>query len=281
MRTDLTRELELARRLAREAGRLILEVYATDFQVHDKGGDEGPVTEADRRANAHIVSALRAAFPHDAVIGEESKDRPDATRFERVWWVDPLDGTRDFVRRNGEFAVQIGLAEEGEARLGVLFQPAVDKLWTGVVGGECVLEANGRSTVLKLGGPAPATRRMVVSRSHKPRRTGRMQELLQVSEVIERGSVGLKCAALAEGEAELYLHPSPRSSRWDACAPEAVLRAAGGRFTDVRGRTYRYDGEEIENSGGLFGCHPALFDEALPLIQQLLDEVPPGVPLAK
>lgn len=270
----LDTELQLARRLAREAGRLILEVYATDFQVVDKGGGEGPVTEADKRANTHIVSALRDAFPQDAVIGEESKDRPDATRYERVWWVDPLDGTRDFVKRTGDFAVQIGLAINGEAKLGVVYQPAVDKLWTGLVGGPCVYEAEGRSSVVRLAEAAPSSRRLIVSRSHKPERADRMQALLGVTSVVERGSVGLKCAAIAQGEAELYLHPSPRSSRWDSCAPEAVLRAAGGRFTDVRGNLYSYDGSEVENSGGLFGCHPALFDDALVQIRKLLEEAP-------
>lgn len=268
----LDRELNLARRLAREAGRLILEVYATDFQVVDKGGGEGPVTEADRRANTLIVSALRDAFPNDAVIGEESKDRPDATQFERVWWVDPLDGTRDFVKRTGDFAVQIGLAIAGEARMGVVYQPAVDKLWTGLVDGDCLFESRGRTTPVRLSNELPPRTRLIVSRSHKPDGADRMQAMLGVTSVVERGSVGLKCAAIAQGEAEIYLHPSPRSSRWDSCAPEAVLRAAGGRFTDVRGHLYSYDGREIENSGGLFGCHPALFDEALPKIQKLLEE---------
>lgn len=271
---DLETELQLARRLAREAGRVILEVYATDFQVVDKGGGEGPVTEADKRANTLIVSALREAFPDDAVIGEESKDRPDATRFERVWWVDPLDGTRDFVKRTGDFAVQIGLAISGEARLGVVYQPAVDKLWMGRVDGPCVFESAGQTSVVRLSSEPPTHRRLIVSRSHKPAGADRMQAALGVTSVVERGSVGLKCAAIAQGEAELYLHPSPRSSRWDSCAPEAILRAAGGRFTDVHGRRYSYDGEEIENSGGLFGCHPALFDEMLPKIKKLLENRP-------
>lgn len=259
---DLTRELALARRLALDAGRLILKIYATDFEVQEKSGGQGPVTQADKRANALIVDALRQAFPDDAVIGEESKDRPDATRFERVWWVDPLDGTRDFVQRTGDFAVQIGLAIAGEARLGVLYRPDGDRLWTGVVGDGCVLESGGRRTKLTLPS-SPGGRRLMVSRSHPSKRTETLREALGVTDVIARGSVGLKCAALAEGEADLYLHPGPKTSRWDACAPEAVLRSAGGVFTDFDGKRYNYDGEQIQNTGGLFGCHPALFDEVL------------------
>lgn len=269
---DLTQELELACRLARQAGAAILGVYSTDFEVQNKAGGQGPVTEADQQANALIVSALRTAFPNDAVIGEESEDAPDATQFERVWWVDPLDGTRDFVQRTGDFAVQIGLAIGGEARLGVLFQPVSGKLWTGVVGRDCVLEENGRSTLLKIDGKRPTQRRLMVSRSHRPERGSRMKTLLNVSEVIKRGSVGLKCAAIAQGDAELYLHPSPKSSRWDSCAPEAVLRAAGGRFTNIHGERYCYNSSEIKNLDGLFACHPALFDEALEQIQNYLSD---------
>lgn len=271
-RPHLTKELELACRLAREAGAGILGVYATDFAVEEKPGGHGPVTVADRQANTLIVSALRAAFPNDAVIGEESKNPPDATRYERVWWVDPLDGTRDFVRRTGDFAVQIGLAIGGEARLGVLFQPVAGKLWAGLVGGECVLQENGRSVVLKLDRTPPAHRRLMVSRSHRPERGRRMKTLLNVSEIIQRGSVGLKCAAIAEGQAELYLHRSPKSSRWDSCAPEAVLRAAGGKFTNLRGERYCYNTSDSQNREGLFGCHPALFDEAIEQIQAYLEE---------
>lgn len=102
-----------------------------------------------------------------------------------------------------------------------------------------------------------------------------MRALLNVSEVITRGSVGLKCAAIAEGKAELYIHPSPKSSRWDACAPEAVLRAAGGQFTNLQGERYCYNSTETKNLGGLFACHPALFDEALEQIQAHLKDASP------
>ena len=128
----LDRELIEAVRLAREAGKILLEVYATEFGVEMKGAAD-PVTEADRRANAYITAKLRESFPDDAVIAEESANTALAGR-GRCWFVDPLDGTKEFISRNGEFSVMIGLVVDGEAQLGVVYQPTEDKLYRGVVG---------------------------------------------------------------------------------------------------------------------------------------------------
>ncbi|HLT31479.1 MAG TPA: 3'(2'),5'-bisphosphate nucleotidase CysQ [Myxococcaceae bacterium] len=263
--SSLAHELEVAKRVAREAGALILEVYATAFTVVDKPGGAGPVTEADRRANAHIVRALTQAFPGDGVVAEETADTSGATA-ERCWWVDPLDGTREFVARNGMFAVHVGLSIGGEAVLGVVYRPTLDRLWAGVVGEGCTLEIAGARRSLHLPRPPgdPAALRLIVSRSHKSPWTQQVQDDLGIHSRVEMGSVGLKCGALAEGGADLYLHPSPYSYRWDACAPEAVLRAAGGVLTDLNGAGYRYDGEGgLRNDRGLIGCHPALLPRVL------------------
>ncbi len=265
---DLNREADLARALAREAGRVILDVYATDFAVEEKAGGEGPVTQADKRANALIVGGLRAAFPDDGVVAEESADNRDAGRFTRCWFVDPLDGTREFVARNGEFAVHIGLAIAGEVKLGVVFLPVSDKLYTGVVGAGAELEADGTTRTLHVSAAArPREVRLLVSRSHRTKRTEHFCELAGIPRVIERGSVGLKCGLIAEGAAEAYVHASPRSSRWDSCAPEAVLKGAGGLMTDLFGEPYRYDGVELRNLRGLVGSNAT----ALPIIRRALD----------
>jgi 3'(2'), 5'-bisphosphate nucleotidase len=106
--------------IARAAGEEIRKVYATDFEVAYKGEND-PVTDADQRANALIVSRLRAAFPGDGIVAEESADKSDALGLGRVWYVDPLDGTKEFISKNGEFAVMIGLSIDGEARAGVVY----------------------------------------------------------------------------------------------------------------------------------------------------------------
>jgi 3'(2'), 5'-bisphosphate nucleotidase len=114
----LSRELEAAVAMAREAGEILLEIYATDFSVEMKGRAD-PVTEADRRVNELLVRRIQEAFPDDAIVAEESPDNR-ASAAGRCWYVDPLDGTKEFVARNGEFSVMIGLAIDGEARLGVV-----------------------------------------------------------------------------------------------------------------------------------------------------------------
>lgn len=251
----MKRELEVAREVALEAGRILLEVYATAFQVVEKPGGGGPVTEADQRANAFIVDALQRAFPTDSVVAEESSEEANEGRAERCWYVDPMDGTAEFVERNGMFAVQIGLAVRGEAVVGVVYAPVTGKLYAGIVGGGCVLEQNGETRALKVTpvGPDvdPGKLRLVVSRSHKSKKTELIRRELGITQVIEHGSVGLKCGLVAEGAADLYLHPSDRSYRWDSCGPEAILRAAGGDLRDFGGTRYRYDGSELRNHRGI------------------------------
>lgn len=265
---DLERELHVARTLALEAGRVLLEIYETAFAVREKPAGGGPVTDADARANELIVEALQAEFPGDAVIAEESVGAA-AKHGPRCWYVDPLDGTREFVDRNGMFAVQIGLSLRGQAALGVVFAPVAGKLYSGIVGRGCTLEEGGTTRQLEVA-PAPekdSDLRLVTSRSHRSPTTDRIRERLGIERVIQMGSVGLKCGLLAEGLADVYLHPSARSFRWDCCAPEAVLRAAGGTLTDLAGVPYRYDGTELENARGLLGCSPHVFARVLPVVR--------------
>jgi len=253
---SLARELAVAERLARAAGRVILEVYAAPFDVVEKPDDEGPVTEADRRANALIVDGLREAFPDDGVVAEESGDRTDPTQVRRCWFVDPLDGTREFVARNGEFAVHIGLAVAGEAQLGVIYVPAADKLYAGVVGAGCMLTEGGRTRPLVLDAAPRDALRLLASRSRPSARLAEVAQLLGADGLMPCGSVGVKCGRIAEGLADAYLHLSQGGCRWDACAPEAVLRAAGGAFVTARGEPFRYDTFDLVNRDGMVGASP-------------------------
>ncbi|MCA9544626.1 MAG: 3'(2'),5'-bisphosphate nucleotidase CysQ, partial [Myxococcales bacterium] len=153
-----TEELSVALRLAEEAAAIIRAVYATgDFTV-DRKADGSPVTVADQRADAHIVAGLRAAFPADAVLSEEAPfaDAPDA---HRLWMVDPLDGTRDFAGRTGDFAVMIGLCVAHRPVLGVVAAPALRRTWAGVVGhGAFERGPDGGDRPLRLAVPGPVPR---------------------------------------------------------------------------------------------------------------------------
>ena len=266
-------ELDTARRIARQAGDILLKVYATNFSVEDKAGDMGPVTEADKRANEFIVGELRKAFPGDGMVAEESDNSASGKRFERCWYVDPLDGTQEFVNRNGEFAVHVGLAVAGRATVGVVYRPVGDKLYTGIVGEGAFLEEEGGRRALRVSDAAePSSLRLVVSRSHRSKLTSAVANRLGITRERESGSVGLKCGLLAESVADLYIHTSSKSYRWDNCAPEAVLRAAGGILTDLGGTPYSYDGSELQNHRGLLACNAVAFPLVQPVVEKFARE---------
>ena len=257
----------MARRLAREAGSLILEVAARVYEVREKPEEGGPVTEADLRANEWIERGLREAFPTDGIVTEESAAANEHA--DRCWYVDPLDGTKEFIRGNGQYAVHIGLAVEGRARLGVVYRPVGERLYAGVVGGPCVLETTGTRREVRVAEADPSALVLAASLSHRVRKLGVFADEIGVREVIRSGSVGLKCAMVAEGEADLYVHASARSYRWDACAPEAVVRAAGGVFVDLAGEPYRYGEGELQNMRGILVCSEKLLPHVLPAAQRL------------
>ena len=262
-------ELRSAIECARNAGTILSEIYARDFDVQVKG-DKSPVTEADTRANEYIVSALAERFPDDGVIGEESEDHTGALGRSRCWYVDPLDGTKEFISKNGEFAVMIGLAIDGQARLGVVYQPAKDKLYSGVVGAGARLEVGGERRDLRVSEVAAAADlKLVVSRSHRSSHIDEVATGLGITRESRSGSVGLKIGHIAEQAADLYVHVSDKACKWDACGPEAVVRAAGGRFTDLGGNPFVYQGTDMNNRGGILACNAAAYDAVLPVVREV------------
>jgi 3'(2'), 5'-bisphosphate nucleotidase len=190
-----------------------------------------------------------------------------------VWFVDPLDGTKEFISKNGEFAVMIGLSIDGEARAGVVYQPTKDKVWAGVVGeGAYLLEGGTRRELRVSEVSDPKALKLVVSRSHRASSTDRLVERLGITDEVQHGSVGLKIGMLSEQVADLYVIIAAKSSKWDACGPEAVLRAAGGRFGDLAGEPYRYVGPEMLNLRGLLACNSAAWDMVLPAVRAIAED---------
>jgi len=257
------KELDIACLLARRAGEAILRHYEGALPVEYKdAGQSDPVTAADREANAIIVEGLRTAFPDDAVLAEESAASADRRKKSRLWCVDPIDGTRELIARNGQFAVMIGLAIAGQARLGVVFQPTSGTLFWGY-GDQAGIEQFGERTLLHVsacGDPCQAT--VVTSRSHPSRAVARVAAAMGIKRVEPLGSVGLKVAAVARGRAELYISFSNRTMEWDACAPEAIVRASGGEMTDVLGEPLQYNKPSVETPHGMVASngllHPAV-----------------------
>lgn len=261
----MDQELTEAARIAREAGKILMKIYATDFDVAYKGKSD-PVTEADTLSNAYIVGELKKAFPNDGIVAEETADQSAALKGGRCWFVDPLDGTKEFIAKNGEFAVMLGLSVDGESRLGVVFQPAKDKLYAGVVDQGAWLEEGGERRALSVSKAAdPKSLRLVVSRSHRSSSIDKLVSTLGITSERKSGSVGLKVGLIAEQEADLYIHVSDRASAWDACGPEAILRAAGGQFMKLDGTRYSYKRSDMRNDGGILACNAAAYEAVLPV----------------
>lgn len=265
----LQAELQAACDAARAAGHAAMRFYGSARSVAKEGGS--PVTEADHAANREIVDALAAAFPGDAILSEESADSAARLSAQRVWIVDPLDGTREFLAQNGEFAVMIGLAIGGRAVLGAVYQPANDVLFAAAEGEGATLTRGGETVALRCGAPGADGLRLVGSRSHPDPLLVRMQEALGITDVRPSGSVGVKCGLIAMGERDLYVHPVPYLKEWDTCAPEAILRAAGGDVTDCRGEPLRYNKPDPRQPHGIMACGPGLMEGVLATIRPVYD----------
>lgn len=237
-----------------------------------KGGDD-PQTAADRAANRYIVEELRRRFPQDGILAEESPEEWRGARHERVWMVDPLDGTKEFLERNGEFVVQIGLTIAGRPTLGVIYQPTEDRLFSGVVGDGAWLEVGRKRVPLRTSERRePEEFVAVLSRSHGSRLADRMAEVLGVRRVVRIGSAGLKVGAIAEGKADLYLQPNSFTRLWDSAAPEALLVAAGGAVSDMLGRPLDYQGQETHNLFGFLASNGRIHEQIVEVVAPLWEQ---------
>jgi 3'(2'), 5'-bisphosphate nucleotidase len=227
--------------IARDAATRILQVYDREFDVAHKD-DDSPLTAADLAAHRCIVDGLRTLSPHIPVLSEESAQAAFDQRREwtRFWLVDPLDGTREFIKRNGEFTVNIALVEDGVATFGVVQAPVSGRLWHGGAGlGAFRREAGGDECAIHVRAPATAPLRVAASRSHRDERTNRFIGCMGPVETVGLGS-SLKFCALADGRIDVYPRFGP-TSEWDTAAGQAVLEGAGGAVVDLQGRPFRYN----------------------------------------
>jgi 3'(2'), 5'-bisphosphate nucleotidase len=260
--------LETLHSIATAAGQVVLEVYDAGSIAVDHKGPGDPVTAADRRANRLIVERLHQAFPDIPVVAEESEAASFAgfREAERVFFVDPLDGTRELIERNGEFAVMIGLVEGPSARAGVVHAPVPGTTWIGAPGlGAWRLDPGaGRRRPVRVSEIADLTQAgIVASRSHRSRVLARALASLGAREVRPMGSAGLKGAQVAEGLADAYVDTGASTKRWDACAIDALVTAAGGRVSDVTGAPIDYRGPSLANERGLLASNGRLHEAIL------------------
>lgn len=234
MTEQLRRELEVASRAAEAAGQLLLRYFRQDLRVEHKRGRE-PVSEADRASERLILGQLRREFPSDGILAEESGDKRAYLAHRRAWLVDPLDGTRHFLRGRQGFSVMIGLLCDFRPALGVIHQPTTGLTYR-ATGSIAEMVAGGRTSTLRTSARAD----LAGARLAGPREPG-----LPVDSALQHqfhvGSIGLKLALIARGDRELYVNPAGHSRLWDTCASEAILIRAGGRITDSAGDPLVYD----------------------------------------
>lgn len=269
-------ELRISLELAREAGAAILDLYEGPLEIQQKADadDREPVTQADNLANEIIVERLRQEFPDDGILAEESIDTSHRLDKSRVWMIDPLDGTTGFIDGNGDFAVQIGLTENGQCVLGVVYLPLTGVLYRAVRGGGTWIERPDYD-------PEPArvsdhlevsTMRLAASRSHRSPRMDKVVQAFGIKEEVLRGSVGIKVGLIVEQQCDLYVHLSPRTKQWDTCAPEIILREAGGSITDLFGQPLSYNKAQVQNRNGVVAsngvAHKRIIESLQPLLVQ-------------
>jgi 3'(2'), 5'-bisphosphate nucleotidase len=267
----MNKELAIAKELALHAGSLLMTYYQQSFTIDWKSPGD-PVTAADREASHYIVTNLAREFPDDAVLSEEETEHWTPIEGKRLWIVDPMDGTREFIEHRGEFAVQIGLAVDGVPVLGVVYHPTVNKLYYAAHGLGAFLESGGEPVRLQVSKEATAANMtMAVSRSHRSARVDAIRERLHIPDVFHSGSVGLKVGSICEGRTHLYVHTGSRTHIWDTCGPDAILREAGGRMTDISNDPLHYDGHLLRNANGLIASTGIIHDRIVKVTQSVIE----------
>lgn len=268
----MDKELEVARRLAREAGSILMSFYKGDAKVEWKGYDD-PVTAADKAANEMLVRELAKSFPDDAILSEEAVDDKMRLGKERVWMVDPMDGTKQFIEKLDEFAVMIGLAIGGEPKVGVVYNPATDRMFYAAPGVGAFVEEKLTTKRLRVPELADSTQMIsAMSRSHHSSTVDTIRHRLGSTGEVRSGSVGLKLGLICEGQAHIYIHAGAKTNQWDTCAPEAILRAAGGRITDTSGQPLEYNTNHVRNLNGIVATNGPLHDKIVETTMAVLAE---------
>ncbi|MCH8498134.1 MAG: 3'(2'),5'-bisphosphate nucleotidase CysQ [Marinobacter sp.] len=232
--------------IADQAGQKVMAVYHSDFKVRTKE-DNSPITAADEAAHQIIVDGLRRITPDVPILSEESAAAPwdERCHWYRFWLVDPVDGTREFTQRSGEFTVNIALIIDGEPVMGVVVAPALKEMFWGVVGeGAWKRARNGQERRISVTQPHEELR-VVASKNHMTPETEAFIRRLGPHQLVQAGS-SLKICMIAEGRADVYPRLGP-TSEWDTAAAHAVLTAAGGKITTLKGEPLKYGKENILN----------------------------------
>lgn len=279
---NLSELLVLARQIGWGAADILLKAEHSDLNIQDAG--DGPVTAADLAVNTYILNCLQSQLdsPKFAYLTEETYKgelNHDRLQAPYVWIIDPLDGTKEFIQRNGEYAIHIALVHQHRPILAVVVRPAVGKLYFATIGSGTFLEQRDGSIR-----PVSVSQRtqlqdliVVTSRSHRNQQLNQLMEQFPCQQQKSVGSLGGKFAAIAEQDADVYVSISGSSAPkdWDLAAPELILTEAGGQFTHFDGTPLLYNQTDVAQWGGLLAsnghCHQTLCAEASRILAAIAD----------
>lgn len=259
MSTGIEQDLDLAKQAARDAGAVIMRYFGSRMEVRHKDPDQ-PVTDADVEADTLLREQLLRDRPGYGWLSEETTDDPDRLQRSRVWIVDPIDGTRSFVSGRPEFSVSVGLAVDGEAVAGVVYNPARDELFHAIRGAGAWVDAGGRTERLRVGGRTAADELTVVA-SRSDIAGGEFDTLGGAWRLEGVGSTAYKMALVAWGRGDIFLSRGPKQE-WDVCAGLLLVLEAGGTASDVLGNVPRFNRRSTDLRGTI-AANRVLHEEAL------------------
>lgn len=259
---NLNKILIDVKKTIKQAGKAAMFYYKKEYRIKDKGEDS-PVTEADMASEKVILEELGKY--NYGILSEESTDDKTRLEKERVWLVDPLDGTKDFIDKTGEFTIMIGLVENGKIILGAVYQPSEDILY---------FAAYGQGAFKQIGQAEPEKIKvsqvdnlpnatMLSSRFHRSDLEIEIAEKNKIKKFIACGSAGLKICKIAEGAADFNINPSDKTWEWDVCAADIILSEAGGKLTDVKGNNFEYNKENPQNVNGYLVSNGLINDKII------------------
>lgn len=251
------------------AAKIILQIYSENFTTEYKE-DREPVTIADKRSDEQIIKELQQYFPSDKILTEEhGLVIPSIKESNRLWIVDPIDGTKEFINRTGEFSVQIALAINESLSLGAVYQPTSSTLYLAAENEGCwqySSETDWKRLYVSKSFTPNLT--LAVSKNHPCSLGQRIHKLLGGTNQISRGGVGLKLMAIAKNEANYYINNSNKTKAWDSAAPEILFKEAGGIITDLKGNSFSYAPKDYRHKNGLVAsCSNELHEKVLKLAQ--------------
>lgn len=257
---DIKQILEHVIKTIKQAGEAAMFYYEKDYEIKDKGGDS-PVTDADLASEKVILEEIKK---YDfGILSEETTDDKKRLGKERVWLIDPMDGTKDFIDKTGEFTIMIGLVENGKSILGAVYQPVEDILYFAVQGQGAFKQVGKRKPeMIKVSKQDSMSEiSMLSSRFHRSDLEIEIAEKNKIKKFITCGSAGLKICKIAEGVADLNVNPSNKTWEWDMCAADIILSEAGGKLSDISGNNFKYNKKNPRNLNGYVASNGLICEE--------------------